>query len=63
MDVVITQCRVSEVPAYAGDADVVVTTAPMAPVDAIPIISGIPFLTGIGDDQALEQVLRNLDGR
>ena len=60
LDVVITQCRVAEVPAYASDVDVVVSTAPMAPVDSVPIINGIPFLTGIGDQEAVEQILQRL---
>lgn len=62
LDVLITQCRVSEVHAHAGDVDVVVTTAPMAPVDSLPIVSGIPFLTGIGDDEALNQILEIITG-
>ena len=63
LDVSISQCRVSEVPSYAGDVDVVVSTAPMAPVDSVPIVSGIPFLTGIGDDEALAQILEALSRR
>ena len=62
LDVVITQCRVSEVPSHVGDVDVVVSTAPMAPVDSLPIVSGIPFLTGIGDDDALNQILDVITG-
>lgn len=62
LEVVISQCRVSEVASHAGDVDVVVTTAPMAPVDSLPIVSGIPFLTGIGDDEALNQILEIITG-
>lgn len=63
IDVLITQCRVAEVASYAGDVDVVVTTAPMAPVDSLPIVSGIPFLTGIGDGEAVDAVLHALNRR
>jgi hypothetical protein len=35
----------------------------MAPVDSLPIISGIPFLTGIGDDEALNQILEVINRR
>lgn len=62
LDVTITQCRVSEVATYVGDVDLVVTTAPMAPVDSLPIVSGIPFLTGIGDDEALKHILDVITG-
>ncbi|HET7465317.1 MAG TPA: PTS sugar transporter subunit IIB [Candidatus Dormibacteraeota bacterium] len=62
LDIAITQCRVAEVPSHVGDVDVVVTTAPMAPVDSLPIVSGIPFLTGIGEDEALKQILEAVEG-
>lgn len=51
-----TQCRVPEVPGLASDADVVVATA-QVPYDlAIPTINGIPFLTGIGEEEVIDQL-------
>lgn len=60
LDVTITQCRVSELGAYASDVDAVVTTAVMLRPLEVPTISGVPFLTGVGDDVALAEVLRAL---
>jgi PTS system galactitol-specific IIB component len=60
LDVAITQCRVTEIGAYADDVDVVVTTAAMTPSFAVPVVSGVPFLTGIGDDETMTQILRAL---
>ena len=60
IDAAITQCRVTEVPAYVDDADVVVTTALATRDFGIPTVSGVPFLTGIGEDEALAQVLEAL---
>ncbi len=56
-----TQCRVTEVPFYAPDADLVISTA-QVPFDIpVPVIDGIPFLTGIGVKEVIdriEQILR-----
>ena len=60
LDVVITQCRVSEVNAYASDVDVIVSTAQVAQQDGVPVVSGVPFLTGIGEAAALAQIFAAL---
>jgi len=56
------QCRVVEVPHLAPDADLVVSTA-QVPFDiSIPVVDGLPFLTGIGEKEVIdqiEQILRN----
>lgn len=57
LDVDITQCRVSEIGVYEDYVDVIVSTAPFSGALKVPVISGIPFLTGIGDEEALEQIL------
>ena len=62
MDVDITQARVAEIGAYAGDVDAIVSTSVVDPKGKVPVISGIPFLTGVGDNEALEQILRSLNG-
>jgi PTS system galactitol-specific IIB component len=60
IEAVITQCRVSEIGAYVDDVDVIVTTALGTREYPIPTISGVPFLTGVGEDEALAQVLEAL---
>ncbi len=56
------QCRVPEVPSLAPDADLVIATA-QVPFDIdVPVIDGIPFLTGIGVKEVIdrvEQILRD----
>jgi galactitol PTS system EIIB component len=50
------QCRVTEVPSLAPDADLVVATA-QVPYDIdVPVIDGIPFLTGIGVKEVIDKI-------
>ena len=60
IDVDITQCRVTEIGAYVDVADVVVTTALATRDFPIPMVSGVPFLTGVGEEEAIAQVLEAL---
>jgi PTS system galactitol-specific IIB component len=53
----IRQCKVSEVPSLAKDADLIVTTTPVPKDLTVPVIQGLPFLTGIGKDQVLKQII------
>lgn len=62
LDVAITQCRISEIGAYDGDVDVVVSTAEVAQPLKVPVVSGIPFLTGIGEKEAMERILHAVTG-
>lgn len=50
------QCRAVEVPNLALDADVVVSTAQVPFKIPIPIVDGIPFLTGIGVKEVIDQI-------
>lgn len=60
------QCRVPEVPSLAPNADLVVATA-QVPFDIdVPVVDGIPFLTGIGVKEVvdrIETILRSNRGR
>jgi galactitol PTS system EIIB component len=62
LEVDITQGRVAEIGSYADDVDAIVTTSAVAGQFGKPVVSGIPFLTGIGDQEALDQILRALNG-
>lgn len=54
------QCRVPEVPDYAEQADLVVSTAQI-PFDlGVPVINGLPFLTGIGEKEVIEKIENTL---
>lgn len=52
----IVQCRVQDLPGMALDADVIVATA-QVPFDVhIPIVDGIPFLTGLGVKEVVDKI-------
>jgi PTS system galactitol-specific IIB component len=54
------QCRVAEVTDYADQADLVVTTA-QVPFDLkVPVINGLPFLTGLGIKEVVEEIIDKL---
>lgn len=60
MKVTTTQCRVTEVPSYTDGAQAVVATA-QVPFDIdIPIINGVPFLTGVGLKEVVDEIERVL---
>lgn len=55
----ITQAKVTEIAAYAGEVDLIVLMATGANISSdikIPVIKGLPFLTGVGKQEALAQI-------
>ncbi len=51
------QCRVVEVPMLAPDADIIISTA-QVPFDInIPVVDGLPFLTGIGVKEVIDKIV------
>lgn len=50
------QCRVPEVPSLAPDADLVVATAQVPYDIEVPVVDGIPFLTGIGIKEVIDKI-------
>jgi len=62
LDVMMSQCRVSEVPSVISGAQAVIATS-QVPFDIdVPVVDGIPFLTGIGREEVvdqLEEILKN----
>lgn len=56
----IRQCKASEVPSLAGDADLIVTTTPVSVDRDIPVIQTLAFLTGIGREEVIEQIVEKL---
>jgi PTS system galactitol-specific IIB component len=63
-DAVMSQCRVSEVLSVISGAQAVVATS-QVPYDIdVPVVDGIPFLTGIGIKEVidkLEEILRSAE--
>lgn len=55
----ITQAKVTEISAYIEGMDLLVLMATGASVPSdlkVPVIKGLPFLTGIGKEELLKQV-------
>lgn len=55
------QCRVSEVTDYADLADLVVTTAQVPFELNVPVINGLPFLTGLGIEEVIKEIIQALE--
>ena len=57
-----SQARVGELAADRVDADLIVATTGMPPEfsEVTTVINGVPFLTRIGEDEALERIARTL---
>ena len=55
------QCRVSEVTDYADLADLVVTTAQVPFELKVPVINGLPFLTGLGREEVIKEIIQTLN--
>ena len=56
--VVTKQCKASEISVYLEQgADLIVTTSQIRFDPGIPVLNGLPFLTGMGKDQLLKEIL------
>lgn len=53
----VKQCKATEIPLFLDGADLIVTTSQLRSDPGIPVIQGLPFLTGIGRDQALAEII------
>lgn len=51
------QCKASEVPSLVDNADLIVTTTPVSVDKDIPVIQTLAFLTGIGKEEVLKQII------
>jgi PTS system galactitol-specific IIB component len=61
VSVITKQCKAAEVPMYLEDgADLIVTTSQLRFDPGIPVIKGIAFLTGVGIDTVLEEIMSYL---
>ena len=56
-----TQCTVAEISTKAQGHDLIVTTAQFNQDVNIPIISGLPFITGIGVDKLIDEIVSLLN--
>lgn len=57
IDVEIIQCRISEIKSHLDGASLVVPTSRLKQDLGVPIISGMPFISGIGEKELKEKIL------
>lgn len=60
IDVQISQGKVMDLLGGTPDADVIVATTAVPDNVTVPVVSGMPFLTGVGRDSALAEVVKHL---
>lgn len=60
VDVITKQCKAAEIKNYLDGADLIVTTSQVRFDPGIPVINGLAFLTGIGRDAVIEQIIEVL---
>jgi len=51
------RCSAPEVSTYLKDVDFIVATAAIGDNYPIPVINGLPFLTGIGKEEVIAKIL------
>ena len=56
----IRQCKASEVPSLAEGMDLIVTTTPVPNNLGVPVIQTLAFLTGIGKEAVIEDIVKAL---
>lgn len=59
-EVTISQCKVAEVASKAPEYDLIVCTTQVPSSVKTPVINGLPFLTGVGVDKLIEDVVSKL---
>jgi PTS system galactitol-specific IIB component len=59
VDVQVTQYRVTELSPSRVEADAIVSTTNMDKefANVVPVISGLPLITGVGENETLQQLL------
>ena len=61
IDVITKQCKGQEIPELLRQgADLIVTTSVMRFDPGIPVVKGLEFLTGVGKDQIVQEILDHL---
>ncbi|TYP56767.1 PTS sugar transporter subunit IIB [Thermosediminibacter litoriperuensis] len=56
----IIQCKITELRSYADGADLIVTTTILKDKYNIPVINGLSFITGIGEEKAIQEIINEL---
>lgn len=59
-DITVNQCKISEVVSKAPDYDLIIATTQVSSEVKTPVVQGIAFLTGVGIDKVVDQVIEKL---
>jgi galactitol PTS system EIIB component len=60
IDVQVSQGKVMDLLSGNPDADVIVATTSVPDSVTVPVVAGLPFLTGMGQEAALAEVVSHL---
>jgi len=60
IEVITRQCKAAEVRSLVSGADLVVTTTPVPSDLGVPVIQTFAFLTGIGKEEVIEQIINEI---
>ena len=60
IDVITRQCKAVEVRSLVDQSDLIVTTTQLPSNLGVPVIHTLAFLTGIGKEDAIEQIVEAL---
>lgn len=55
-DMTIIKCSVQEIQSHIDGAILIVSTAQVPFKTDIPVVSGVPFLTGVGKDKTIKEI-------
>lgn len=55
-DINIIKCSVQEIQSHIDGAVLIVSTAQVPFETDVPVVSGVPFLTGVGKDKTIEEI-------
>ncbi|SHI86524.1 PTS sugar transporter subunit IIB [Propionispora hippei] len=56
----ISQCKIAEISSMAAAHDLVVATTQVSAKISIPVVTGTAFLTGVGIDRVVEEIIGHL---
>lgn len=62
IDAEIVQCRLAEIPSNIIGASLVIPTSMVRRDYGIPMVVGMPLLSGIGEEETIEEILNILRG-
>ncbi|RJK97744.1 PTS sugar transporter subunit IIB [Vallicoccus soli] len=60
LDVTVRQGKVMDLVSGSADADLVVATTQVPASVTVPVVAGLPFLTGVGLDATLDEIVGHL---